>query len=257
MKIYIMTDMEGLSGVADAEYMKRDGPYFRDACRYLMGDLNAAIAGAFDGGATEVYPRDGHHRGNNFILDELDSRAVHEVCVGNWYGRLDKTFAASFFIGAHAMSGARGAFMCHTQCPDRIFEFRVNGRAMGELGQWALGCGHYGVPLALVVGDEAACQEAQAFFPGVETVAVKQALGWSRAQCYPIAEVRAKIRAAAARAVCNLHKMKPFVLRKPLVCEQVYTRPEWADAAEIAAGYKRVDGRTCRKAARNQLDCVM
>lgn len=257
MKVYIMTDLEGVSGACHEEYMDRQTPYFRDACRYLMGDVNAAIAGAFDGGATEVYARDGHDFNNNFIQDMLDPRAIHEVQIGDWYSRLDGSFDATFSVGAHAMAGVRDGFLSHTQCPRKIFEFRVNGRALGEMGQWALGCGHYGIPLVMVAGDEAACAEAREFFPGIPTVAVKRGVSWSRALTYPVSEVQEKIRDAAATALRNLKSFKPLKVKKPLVCEQVYTSPKWADEAARNENFQRVDGRTCRKIARNQLDCVM
>lgn len=64
MKFFISVDMEGISGVATNMQLKKDSEYNR--FRMLMtADANAAIAGAFDAGATEVVVADGH--GNRFL----------------------------------------------------------------------------------------------------------------------------------------------------------------------------------------------
>jgi D-amino peptidase len=257
MKIYIMSDLEGIGGISHAAFMEREGAYYQDARRLLMRELNAAIAGAFDGGATEVYARDGHGQGCNFILDELDPRATHELRKGNWYSSLDASFDATFFIGAHAMAGTRGGFLTHTQSSRAIFEFKVNGRPMGELGQWALGAGDYDIPLVFVSGDEAACAEAREFFPGIHTVAVKKAIARNVAQCYPVEAVCEEVRRVAAESLRDLQLVKPFKVERPIVCEQTYVRCDIADTAEKNERYERVDGRTCRQVVERQQDAVM
>ena len=259
MKVYIMTDLEGVSGVCTDEYMDRSLPYYQDSRRYLMGDVNAAIAGAFDGGATEVWVRDGHGAGggNNFITELLDPRAEAEkTYFSDWFGTLDETFDVTFFVGAHAMAGTQNAFLDHTQSSRAIFEFSVNGREMGEQGQWALGCGKYDIPLVLVTGDEAAVAEANAFFPGCQTVAVKQAVCRNRARIYPVAKAQEQIRAAAAEAMRNADKVAPFKLDPPYVCEQVYFRTDMADGGE-SRGYERIGPRTCRKTIDDPRKCPM
>ena len=42
----------------------------------MTGDVNAAIRGAFAGGATSVVVTDGHYNGRNILIEELDSRAT-------------------------------------------------------------------------------------------------------------------------------------------------------------------------------------
>ena len=44
-------------------------PRRREANEFLMADLNAAVAGAFEGGATHVTVLDSHGGGGNFILE--------------------------------------------------------------------------------------------------------------------------------------------------------------------------------------------
>jgi D-amino peptidase len=247
-----MTDLEGVSGVGHAEYMDKSKPFYQDARRYLMSDVNAAVAGAFDGGAKNVLVRDAHSSGNNFIMDLLDSRAAPVVPKRSWFDGLENA-DASFFVGAHSMAGTYG-FLSHTQDSTRVFSYKVNGKPLGEIGQWALGCGHFGVPLLLVTGDEHACAEARALLPGIGTVAVKKAVGRNAAECLPVSACAEKIRLGAAAALKKPFAVKPLRVKKPLLCEQVYMRVDYADAA--AKNVERVDPCTCCKKVKRQIDIL-
>ena len=46
-----------------------DKPWHLEARRLLMGDINAAVQGAIDGGATEVVVWDNHDGGHNAIME--------------------------------------------------------------------------------------------------------------------------------------------------------------------------------------------
>lgn len=71
MKIYISADMEGISGVAANMQLKKESEYQRFR-RLMTADVNAAIKGAFAGGATEVVVCDGHGNMSNILIEELD-----------------------------------------------------------------------------------------------------------------------------------------------------------------------------------------
>ena len=55
MRIYIITDLEGISGVDSIDMMDENSEGYKLACERLMSDTNAAIEGAFAGGADKVY----------------------------------------------------------------------------------------------------------------------------------------------------------------------------------------------------------
>lgn len=55
MKIYIHTDLEGISGIDSIEMVQRDNPGYRYSIERLMIDVNAAIDGAFAGGGYPCY----------------------------------------------------------------------------------------------------------------------------------------------------------------------------------------------------------
>ena len=68
-RIYIITDLEGVSGLYDISQIFDVGtPHFQAGLERLVVDTNAAIRGAFDGGADEVIVTDGHGSGKNFQL---------------------------------------------------------------------------------------------------------------------------------------------------------------------------------------------
>jgi len=254
MKVYIHTDLEGVSGIDRAAMIERGGPEFARCCELLMGDINAAVDGALEGGASEVVVLDSHGGGENFIPGLLDPRAAVDTKPnGKWWGVLDSTFGATFFIGAHAMAGTINGFLDHTMSSVHWYEMRVNGRPTGELGLWAIVAGHFGVPLTMVSGDQAACVEARAFFPWVTTAEVKRGRGRNRADAAPPEETRERIRRAAADAVRCPDGAQPYLPVAPLLCELTFTRSDYADDAAGWPGVERVDARTVRWIANDRL----
>ena len=130
MRIFIETDLEGISGVSTIDEIEQRDPY---SFERLMADLNAAVSGAVDAGADEVYVTDGHGGGNNFIADRLDKRARQVNASADDLPGCD----AAFIIGAHAMAGTANAFLDHTQSSKTWHNYYINGCRHGEMGQLA------------------------------------------------------------------------------------------------------------------------
>ncbi len=254
MKIYIHTDMEGVAGMDNAEIMERSHPRHREAAEALMADLNAAVDGAFAGGAAHVTVLDSHGGGGNFLFGLLDRRAENDTRPNKkWWGILDDSYDATFFIGAHAMAGTINGFLDHTQSSAAWHNYSVNGRRMGELGQWAMAAGAFGVPLVMVSGDEAACVEARQFFHPVETAAVKRGIGRNRVELVPSEEARERIREAARRAVSLIPRAKPYFPSLPREIILEYNRSDYCDEA-AARGAERIGARAVRKFTSDPLD---
>jgi len=248
IKIYIHTDLEGISGVDRFEMMDQEGEGYQEARKLLMQDVNAAVEGAFLGGADEVTVLDSHDGAHNFLPEMLDKRAVQDPRENKkWWGALDDSYAGTFFIGAHAMAGTLNGFLDHTQSSTAWHDYSINGRKMGELAQWAIVAGNFGVPMLMVSGDEAACREAQEFFGPVETAVVKKAIGRNKAECLPLDEAHARIREAARRAISLIGKAKPFIPQKPMTIVLEYNRSDYCDSAVARLNYvERLDARTIR-----------
>lgn len=247
LKIYIHTDLEGISGIDSMEMIERGGPRYRQCCEHLMADLNAAIDGAFAGGATHVTVLDSHGGGNNFLVELLDKRAELDTRPNRkWWGILDGSYHGTFFIGAHPMSGTQNGFLDHTQSSMSWHDYSVNGRRMGELAQWAIVAGNWGVPMLMVSGDEAACVEARNFFNPVETAVVKYAQGRNRARLVEPKEAREHIREAARRAVKLVGKGRPLTPNKPMEILLEFNRADYCDNVAAKPGIERLDARTIR-----------
>ena len=71
------------------------------------------------------------------------------------------------------------------------------------------------VPVALVAGDVAVCEEARRVLPWVETVAVKDGIDKYAAICQHPEVAHAEIQEATARALKN-RKFQPYVVKPPI-----------------------------------------
>jgi D-amino peptidase len=175
-KIYIMTDMEGVAGVRDAEqWLGPEGRYYDVGRRLLTREVNAAIEGFFAGGATEIVVADGHGRGA-IDIELLDPRVqLERGWPAGWPGPSLAAggFDAVAWVGQHAKAGTPFAHLAHTQSWNYV-DLSVNGVSIGEFGQLALCAGELGVRSIFATGDKAFVEEAQALVPGIETVVVKR-----------------------------------------------------------------------------------
>jgi len=250
LKIYIMTDLEGATGVAGSwGDFNPGGKEHQSARKFLTGDVNAAIEGALKAGADDIVVLDGHGAALSIILEELNPRA--QLIKGRRILELeglDETFDLMFAVGAHAMAGTPGGLLTHTLSHVNISNIWLNGRLVGEIGLWAAIGGHYGVPLGLVTGDMAAVKEAKALLGDIEVVAVKEATSRFAARCLHPSVTRRLISEAAERAVRRVGEFSPYRVEPPIELRVEYHSNEIAEAVSRRRGVERVDGRTvqCR-----------
>ena len=252
MKICIVTDMEGLAGVSDWEqcYAPEDkAPDYCHGLEQLAADTNAAVAGCFDAGATEVVVWDGHGRNGQraFTRVALDPRAsLRRLEVGQpiRLEGLDAATAGVVMVGQHAMAGTLGGFLDHTQCPKEICRYLINGDEHGEMSQFALQAGACGAPLLHVSGDEALCTEARRLFPWVATTPTKRGTGWKTCELYPVAEVRARIRRDVAVAIRDRAQARTWCLPSPIEITVEYAWSALADKLAAVPGVRRLHART-------------
>jgi D-amino peptidase len=178
MKIYIAADIEGISGICGARQLEMDRPWWNEARRLLTQDINAAVQGALDGGATEVVVWDNHDGGYNVIVEDIHEQA--DLIGGQphvpRFPALDAGFSGVLLIGYHAMSGTEAAVLDHTYSSQTRRSLTLNGQEMGEVGLDALWAGRLGVPVLMVSGDDKVCAEAQRFLGEIEVAVVKQGL---------------------------------------------------------------------------------
>src|SRR5438046_10526301 len=75
MKVFVSVDMEGVSGVTDPEDVLPNGAEYQTCRRYMTGDANGAITGAYDAGAEAGLVDDPHWLMRNLLVHDLDTRA--------------------------------------------------------------------------------------------------------------------------------------------------------------------------------------
>jgi D-amino peptidase len=218
LRIYVVTDLEGASGVYKFAQTREIGDLQEKAKEYLMGDIAAVVRGLRADGATDVIVLDGH--GSQAFIPELMApgakyitglpRPGHLTC-------LDDSFAGMVQLAAHAMMGTSDGVLCHTQSSRSENRYWYNGVESGELAQCAAIAGHYGIPTILVTGDEATCREAKQFFgPECVTVAVKRGLSREAAELYPFDETRQALFEGARRSIAAIGRCKPYKLSLPI-----------------------------------------
>lgn len=231
MNVFIMTDLEGISGVNTMTAITEvGGEENRFACERLMADTNAAIDGAFLAGAEKVFVVDGHGAANNFIDELLDERAT-KVSVKDFSQVIQSEKIAAYIqIGAHAKPGTLNGFLDHVQSSETWYDYRINGTSYGELVQGGTFAGAYGIPCVMVSGDEAACKEAKnCFGENIVCVPVKKGIGRNSAECCDLKEAEEKIREGVKQGIERAARIEPFKLQMPLNVQLDFTRSDYCD----------------------------
>jgi len=248
MKILIAADMEGITGVVNWDHVDPGHAEYSRFRRLMTGDVNAAIHGAFDGGATEVVVADGHSGGYNILIEELDPRA--RLNSGNiapfaMMQGIGPDVQGVILVGYHARAGTPNAILDHTWSSRAIYNLYLNDQVVGELGLNASLAGHFGVPVIMVTGDDAVCREGAATLGDVETAVVKRTNSRMSAECLPPAATRELIKDTAMRAVLRLQSHAvpaPLKVKTPVKVTLEFTQSEMADKAARLPGSVR-DGR--------------
>ncbi len=246
MKVYISMDMEGVAGVTAWDQTNKDGGSDYERCRRLMtAEASAAVAGAFDGGATAVLVNDSHGRMRNLYAEELDPRArLIQGSPKPWsmVEGLDDTCACALFCGYHAPGSDQGV-LSHTYT-GFVHRVRVNGVTVGESGLNGYYAGTFGVPVVLLTGDDRACANARELFPGIHTVETKRAITRYSAEALSPSQSCSAIRTGAAVAVRAASTTAPIRATLPVRIEVEMADVGQADAAALMPGTVRVDGVT-------------
>ena len=248
MKIYIATDLEGISGVVHPEHTGFDGRRHHEARKWMTEHINAAVDAAVEAGATEVLVCDGHSNGRNVMLDLLHPEA--ELMWGRQNRRLgqvdgiNESFDALLMVGLHARAGTLGV-LNHTTNSGVIQEVTANGLPLGEIDINAGIAGEFGVPVAMVSGDNTAVAQAKERLPHIETATVMEAVGQYSAKVLPPVKAHERIREATKRALARLDEMVPYRFETPVHLQMKFHDTAMADAASMLPGTQRIDTRTC------------
>ncbi|MBE0411663.1 MAG: M55 family metallopeptidase [Anaerolineales bacterium] len=248
MKVLIAADMEGITGVVDWKQVDSTHAEYQRFRRLMTQEVNAAAAGAVEAGVDEIIVADGHGDANNILIEELHPRARLNSGTPSPLAMVqgvDSGVVAAFFIGYHAHMGAGKAVLAHTWSSRLVSNVWLNGKIVGEIGLNAAVCASFGLPVLLLTGDQAACQEALEWVPGIEVVEVKKAASRSAAECLPPTVTHPLIQHAAARAIKRFHGHPNDLLKVDLPVKVTieFLNPGMADRAALLPIISRIDGR--------------
>ena len=223
MRVLIMTDMEGVSGIVVWDQVTGGAPMYEEGRKLYTEEINAAVRGAKAAGATEIVVVDCHGAGGAWTFNSLVPEMLDPNC--EWVANhawsrytelLEKGCDACLLEGMHARAGTPDGVLCHTISTTTWRNLWFNDDLVGESGINAALCGHYGVPVLLVTGDEATCREVSGLLgAGLTTVAVKRGLTRYSARQIPPVRARQMIEAGAHQALQNLKAVPPYVPTKP------------------------------------------
>ena len=256
MKVLISADIEGVAGVFHPEQTRAGNGEYEAARRWMTLEANAAIEGAFAGGATHVWVNDSHGGFRNLLPDLLDARAQLVLGKPRTLGMmagLEYGAALVFMIGYHARSQTRG-ILAHTINSFAFARVLLNGVEVGEAGVYGALAEEYGARVALLSGDDVFAEETAPRFPHARFVVTKSATGHASGVTQSPANAREALRSAACEVVRQhvADRCAPHATRaeaKPVECELRVQTSALADLFCQWPTLTRVDAVTLRFSA--------
>ncbi len=266
MRVYISVDMEGIGGISHPDPTDPKDVRYPTSVALMIGETNAAIEGAIDGGATDILVNDSHWNMTNLLPADLHPSArllqgqkAWSMVAGAHPGPAGgPAFDVALFVGYHARAGHPTGTIAHTYSGAPV-ETRLAGRPTGEYGLNALVLGAWGIPVGLVTGDDALAAEVEGWLPWAERVVVKTADGTSSATSLHPSLACERIRAGAQRAVSRAAggpggPLRVLEVDPPVVVEVDFARGVVADHVAIMPGVERFGDRSVRITATDPVD---
>lgn len=245
MKVLISADAEGITGIFKKSQVTPGRTDYGQLRSMMAHDVNAAIRGAFAGGATEVIVNDSHNNDDNLVLADLDSRA----CLMSGTDKplimaegLDETVDALILVGYHSRKGAKGV-ISHTFYYPIVMEAAVNGNPFGEAELVAHLAGYYNIPTVLITGDDCVTEYTQKQIPGIKTAVVKKVIGNGSALLLHPDRTGELIESAAKEAVSQYRTIKPVKLEGPMTLTITFLAATQAAHACKVQGFQMTEGK--------------
>jgi len=247
MNIFISADIEGIAGVVSPQQC-RSGNGAYELARVLMEkEVNAAIEGAFDAGASNVIVADSHGDMTNLRAEFLDPRAQLVSSKPRPLSMLDGleqgSFDGLFLIGFHSAAGEKGV-LAHTINGSAFYRVTINGETMAEADIYSALAAEHGTPLWLVSGDNELQDWISAYYPGTNYACVKRCISTTSAQSMSPQCAQTKISDQAYRAVKNASQKIVSRISAPYTLTLESTKPVLTDLFTLVPGVKEVDART-------------
>jgi D-amino peptidase len=254
LKVLISVDMEGITGVVTGEQLGPTGFEYQRFREFMTAEAIAAVEAAKESGATEVVVVDAHGNGQNLLIERFtpDVRIIR-----SWPRPLmmmegiDSTFGAAIFIGYHSATTNSAGVRAHTISSATYAAVELNGIAVGESAINAAIAGHFGVPVVMISGDDAAVTEAQRLIGPIEGAIVKRAISFHSANTMTPAAGQALIREKVKAGMAKRATLRPHVLTKPIRLDVTFKNYTPAEVAAYLPNVERVSSHKIRFTGRD------
>jgi len=249
MRAYISVDLEGVNGILHSSQTQPNEPGYGRALELMHEETNAVIEGLLAGGVNDILVNDSHWDMRNLHIEKLHQHKGVSVRSG-WqkpFSMVSGIDPADFavFVGYHARAGHATGVLSHTYRAQIFFEVKLNGKPVGETGLNAALAGHFGVPVAMVTGDDCVCEEARDLLGNIVTAQVKTAVSRYSAVFNPHQENLKLLKVKAHEAAENKAHWQLFQVKGAAAeIEITFFDPSMADAAELIPQVKRLSART-------------
>ncbi len=250
-RVFVITDAEGVAGVCRQD---QTDPKDSEMRQLLTGEINAAVQGFIDGGATEVVVWDGHDGSQTLSVLTIEPRAR---LVSGSLGPtmlMERGWTAVAFIGQHARANSPRGVMAHSYSSLGIQRIQMNGKPVGEIETRTALAGAYNIPVIFLSGDQMAAEQLKAIVPDAETAVVKEGLANYACISLSAESARKLIREHAAAAMRKAGSIRPYRVEGPVTIEIESTSRSAPAPDSIRPGVEAVDARTLRYRGKNFLE---
>lgn len=257
LKVLISVDMEGVAGAVTGEQLGPTGFEYARFREFMTREALAAVEAAKAAGATEVVVADAHGNGQNLLIEQFpqDVRIIR-----SWPRRLsmvagvDAGVDAVIFIGYHAGTNNTAGVRAHTFSSANLTRVALNGVAVTE-GSWnAAIAGHFGVPVVMMSGDDAAIAEVRQAVGNIEAAETKKTLGFHSAATLTPQAATELIRQRVAAALARRGEFKPYRVTGPLTVDVTFKNYMPAEVLAFLPIFERTDSHSVRFRAKDMVE---
>lgn len=257
-RIFISADMEGTTGAVTAEQLGPGGFEYQRFREIMTNEVLAAIEGARAAGATEFVVADSHGNMQNLLIERLpdDVTVVRGTPrpLSMMEGIQEGHFDGAIFLGYHASASNTEGVRAHTMSSARLSEVRINGMPASEGLNNAAIAGHFGVPVIMVSGGDAAVNEVAGALGDAERAVVKHAIGFHAARTMTPEAAYALIREKAQAAVARIDSFTPYEVETPVTMDLTFHFYQPAEILAWLDDVERTGARSVRYMAENPAD---
>jgi D-amino peptidase len=259
LKVHISVDMEGVAGVVTGDQLGPTGFEYGRFREFMTKEALAAVAAAKAAGATEIVVADSHGNGENLLIEQFPPDVT---IVRSWprklsmMGGLDETFDAAIFIGYHASTTNPTGVRAHTNSSATLTRVALNGVDVTE-GAWnAAIAGHFGVPVVMVSGDDAAVAEVRKVIGPVEGAETKKALGFHSARTLTPQAALEVIAEHVKKGLARRGELKPYRPAGPITVDVGFKHYMPAEVLAYLPLFERTSAHSIRFRAKDMVEAT-